>query len=137
MKATRGERLGGEEAKMKDDHEGKRSRTPSWEHVGGDPAAQGPATAENVERELRRAFGRAAEEVGGHREDYRARVHGGYAEVAGKIFDMKNLMKLPPFNGEDSKWREWKFRIENVLSMMSLDQLMEWAEKATPIDLEV
>ena len=127
------------EVKMEDDRVRKGSRSSSWEHVGGDPAAQGSAAvagAADVERELRRVFGRAAEEVGGHREDYRARAHGGYAEIAGNIFDMKNLMKLPPFNGEDSKWREWKFRIENVLSMMSLDQLMKWAKKARLMDSE-
>ena len=66
---------------MEDEYEGKRTRASSWEHVGG-PAAQGPATAEDVERELRRTFGRAAEEVGG--PDRHARSHGGYAEIAGK-----------------------------------------------------
>ena len=121
---------------MEDDHGEKRTRASSWEHVG-EPPMEAPTTAEDVERELRRIFGRAAEEVGGQGQDHRARNHGGYAEIAGKIFDMKNLMKLPPFDGEDGKWREWKFGIENVLSMMSLDRLMKWAEKTNSVDLEI
>ena len=92
-------------SKMEDEHGEKRTRASSWEHVG-EPPMDAPTTAEDVERELRRTFGRAADEVGGQGQDHRARNHGGYAEIAGKIVDMKNLMKLPPFDGEDGKWRE-------------------------------
>ena len=44
-------------------------------------------------------------------------------------------MKLQPFGGESSKWREWRFTIENVLSMAPLHKLMKWAEKAAMAEL--
>ena len=103
----------------------KRSRATSWEHVEGGVSASSRVTGEDVERELRRAFGRAAEEVQSQRHE--GGLRWSYAEAAGKIFDMRSLMKLPPFAGEDDKWREWKFRFENVLSLVQLEKLMKWS----------
>ena len=37
-----------------------------------------------------------------------------FAETAGKILDLKGLLKPPTFTGLEKDWSEWKFRVDNV-----------------------
>ena len=48
-----------------------------------------------------------------------------FAETAGKILDLKGLLRPPSFTGLEKDWPEWKFRVDNVWMILGIDQLMK------------
>ena len=59
-----------------------------------------------------------------------------FAETAGKILDLKGLLRPPTFTGLEKDWSEWKFRVDNVWTILGIDQLMKWCVTASDLDLD-
>ena len=68
------------------------------DHAGSAGTASSRVTAEQAHTEMHRAFGTATS----------------IAETTGKIIDLKNLCKPEVFTGEEKKWHEWRFRMDNL-----------------------
>eukprot|EP00933_Yihiella_yeosuensis_P050578 TRINITY_DN48383_c0_g1_i1.p1 TRINITY_DN48383_c0_g1~~TRINITY_DN48383_c0_g1_i1.p1 ORF type:complete len:129 (-),score=16.99 TRINITY_DN48383_c0_g1_i1:23-409(-) len=56
-----------------------------------------------------------------------------FAENVSRLADLKTVVKISGFNGEESKWAEFKFKVENLLLMLGIEELMAEAE-ATEMD---
>ena len=91
-----------------------------WDHVGeqepnqgggGGATASTAIPAHRAAEEMRRAFTDPAE----------------YAELASKMINLKDLMKLLSFSGELSDWPEWKFRAEAIWTLLGLKEVLKWA----------
>ena len=71
---------------------------PSMADHAGSAAASSRVTAQQATAEMHKAFGSARS----------------IAEATGKIIDLKNLCKPEVFTGEEKKWHEWRFRMDNL-----------------------
>ena len=64
-------------------------------------------------------------------------AHGAdFAETAGKILDLKGLLRPPSFSGLERDWAEWKFRVDNMWTILRIYQRMKWCVTATDHDLD-
>ena len=51
-----------------------------------------------------------------------------FAETAGKILDLKGLLRPPTFTGLEKDWSEWKFRVDNVWTILGIVQVKHWSQ---------
>ena len=49
--------------------------------------------------------------------------------MASKLFDIKGMLNCPQFDGRGQNWQEFKFRFENLSSMLGLIEGVRWSER--------
>ena len=63
-------------------------------------------------------------------------VFGSLGVEAAKLVNLKDLAKPMPFDGSEANWRDWRFRFENVCTLLGfLDQMQE-ATRHAGVELE-
>ena len=100
----------------------------SWHKVDMDTQTPGPGSSETAGSRV--TTGQAAAEM--NRNFSATSV----AEAAGKVMDLKGLCKPETFGGEEKKWQEWRFRMDNLFQLIGIADATTWAATAGDMDLE-
>ena len=53
------------------------------------------------------------------------------ADAAARLLDLKGLVRLPEFDGQEKSWEPFKFRLMSCLSVLELDQFLVLAGRLT------
>lgn len=59
-----------------------------------------------------------------------------FAQTAGKVIDLKGLIKPEVFAGQEAQWQECRFKQDTVYRLVGLEEFAKWALEVGEAELE-